>query len=107
MSLDLPTRSIRLLQTDRTSPGQARNVLHTPRRAPYFVSNFQGFRFRPRSQMISSALFCAFFFSLFLTARLAYIVPRSRKGFDPSRNLTRGVVAIYQHPLHVLIVTYV
>ena len=38
--------------------------------------------------MISSALFCAFFFSLFLTARLSYIVPRSRKGFDPSRNLT-------------------
>ena len=57
--------------------------------------------------MISSALFCAFFFSLFLTARLSYIVLRSRKGFDPLRNLTRDVVAIYQHPLHVLIVTYV
>ena len=116
MSLGRPTRSIRLLQTDRTSEDRlrdrlrivsVRNVLHTPRRAPYFVSHFQGFRFRPRSHMISCALFCAFFFSLFLTARLAYIVPRSRKGFDPSRNLTRGVVAIYQHPLHVLIVTYV
>ena len=99
MSLDRPTRSIRLLQTDRTSEDRLRDRLrtqrvNTPRRAPYFVSHFQGFRFRPRSHMISCALFCAFFFSLFLTARLAYIVPRSRKGFDPSRNLTRGVVAI-------------
>ena len=111
MSLDLPTRSIRLLQTDRTSEDRLRDkhvTCYIPHAGlPILCHISKAVRFRPRSHMISCALFCAFFFSLFLTARLAYIVPRSRKGFDPSRNLTRGVVASYQHPLHVLIVTYV
>lgn len=50
---------------------------------------------------ISCTLFCAFLFTFFLMARLANIVPRSRKCFDPSRNLTRSDVAANQNGLIV------
>ena len=51
-------------------------------------------------------LFCArcfapFLFTFILKARLANIVPRSRKCFDPSRNLTRSDVATNQYGLIV------
>ena len=42
----------------------------------------------------SSTLFCAFFFTFYLMARLANIVPNSAKSFIPRRHLTCGDVAV-------------
>ena len=82
----------------------ARNALHTPRRAPpvtpdvlCHISKVLDFEYDP----ISCTLFCALLFTFFLMARLANIVPRSHKCFDPSRNLTRSDVATNQHGLIV------
>ena len=98
--LDIPFRKDFLLSL--TFRGIARNALHTPRRAPpvtpdvlCHISKVLDFEKDP----ISCTLFCAFLFTLFLMARLANIVLRSRKCFDPSRNLTRSDVATNQHGL--------
>lgn len=84
--------------------GIARNMLHTPRRAPpvtqeILFRTFRGVKFE--NDTISCTLFCAFLFTFLLNARLANIVPRSRKCFDPACNLTRSDVIINQHGLIV------
>ena len=84
--------------------GIARNALHTPRRAPpvtpsilLSISHVLDCEGDPRS----STLFCAFLFTFYLMARLANIVPKSAKSFDPRRHLTRGDVAVTSHGLLV------
>ena len=49
----------------------------------------------------SSTPFCAFLSTFYLMARLANIVPKSAKSFDPRRHLTRGDVAVTSHGLLV------
>ena len=87
-----------------TLRGIARNALHTPRRAPpvtpsilLSISHVLDCEGDPRS----STLFCAFLFTFYLMARLANIVPKSAKSFDPRRHLTRGDVAVTSHGLLV------
>ena len=87
-----------------TLRGIARNALHTPRRAPPVtpsillrISHVLDCEGDPRS----STLFCAFLFTFYLMARLANIVPKSAKSFDPRRHLTRGDVAVTSHGLLV------
>ena len=87
-----------------TLRGIARNALHTPRRAPpvtpsilLSISHVLDCEGDPRS----STLFCAFLFTFYLMARLANIVPKSAKSFDPRRQLTRGDVAVTSHGLLV------
>ena len=87
-----------------TLRGIARNALHTPRRAPTVtpsillsISHVLDCEGDPRS----STLFCAFLFTFYLMARLANIVPKSAKSFDPRRHLTRGDVAVTSHGLLV------
>ena len=45
--------------------------------------------------------FAPFLFTFYLMARLANIVPKSAKSFDPRRHLTRGDVAVTSHGLLV------
>ena len=87
-----------------TLRGIARNALHTPRRAPpvtpsilLSISHVLDCEGDPRS----STLFCAFLFTFYLMARLANIVPKPAKSFDPRRHLTRGDVAVTSHGLLV------
>ena len=84
--------------------GIARNVLHTLRRAPpvtpsilLSISHVLNCEGDPRS----STLFCAFLFTYYLMARLAYIFPKSAKSFDPRRHLTHVDVAVTSHGLLV------
>ena len=100
--LDFPFNKDFLLSL--TLRGIARNALHTPCRASPVtpdilrqISRVLDFETDP----ISCTLFSAFLFKFFLMARLANIVPRSGKCFDPSRNLTRSDVAANQHGLIV------
>lgn len=100
--LDFPFNKDFLLSL--TLRGIARNALHTPCRAPPVtlhilcqISKVLDFETDP----IPCTLFCAFLFTFFLMARLANIVPRSRKCLGPSRNLTRSNVAADQHGLIV------
>ena len=85
-----------------TLRGITRNALHTPRRAPpvipsilLSISHVLDCEGDPRS----STLFCAFVVTFYLMARLANIVPKSAKSFDPRRHLTRGDVAVTSHGL--------
>ena len=87
-----------------TLRGIARNVLHTPRRAPpvspsllHQLSSFLLLNGVPRS----ATLLCAFLSAFFLMARVANIVPPSLRQFDPRRHLTHGDVALTAHALLV------
>ena len=87
-----------------TLRGITRNALDTPRRAPpvtpsilLSISHVLDCEGDPRS----STLFCAFVVTFYLMARLANIVPKSAKSFDPRRHLTRGDVAVTSHGLLV------
>ena len=87
-----------------TLRGIARNALQTPCRAPPVtpsillrISHVLDCEGDPRS----STLFCAFLFTFYPMARLANIVPKSAKSFDPRRHLTRGDVAVTSHGLLV------
>ena len=77
-----------------TLRGVSRTALHTPSRAPPVTPGIllQLFHSSSAQDPIASTLFCAYLFAFFLMARLANIVPQSRRSFDPKRNLTRGDV---------------
>ena len=87
-----------------TLRGIARNALHTPRRAPpvtlSILLSIPMFLI-VKVIRIRRLFFCAFLFTFYLMARLANIVPKSAKSFDPCRHLTRGDVAVTSHGLLV------
>ena len=102
LGLDFPFNKDFVLSL--TLRGIARNALHTPCKAPPVtpdilcqISRVLDFENDP----VLCTLFCASLFTFFLMARLANTVPRSRKCFDLSRNLTRSDVATNQHGLIV------
>ena len=84
--------------------GIARNASYMPSRAPPVtpalllqLSTYLDYHSDP----MSCTLYCAYLFTFFLMARLANIVPKSSRSFDPARNLTRWDVAANTHGLIV------
>ncbi|XP_048576165.1 uncharacterized protein LOC125557539 [Nematostella vectensis] len=84
--------------------GVSRRIPHVPQRAPPVTPSLLLLVARTvdfQHDANSSTLYCAFLFAFFLMARIANIVPRSIKAFNPTRDLTRGGVLCNEHGLIV------
>ncbi|XP_032229976.1 uncharacterized protein LOC116613531 isoform X2 [Nematostella vectensis] len=82
--------------------GVSRRIPHVPQRAPPVTPSLLLLVARTvdfQHDAHSSTLYCAFLFAFFLMARIANIVPRSIKAFNPTRDLTRGDVLCNEHGL--------
>ena len=82
--------------------GISRTALHTPCRAPPVTPDLLLRISRTLDHIndpFECTIFCAFLFTFFLMARVANIVPKSSKKFDPARDLTRGDVLVGPHGL--------
>ena len=96
---------ITLFQIDLVFKGLARIKKHTPNRAlpmtPQILREIYTFLDMSKSDDITFWCLCLFMF--FLMARTSNMVPNSVEDFDPSKQLIRQDVKVFQDVLVVLI----